>query len=67
MTSPREETVPEFRARARAWLAENMPPVPDDTDVRQRAERRVHERALQRTLYDGGFAGIAALGNWWRR
>jgi alkylation response protein AidB-like acyl-CoA dehydrogenase len=58
MTSPREETVLEFRMRARSWLAENMPPVPDDTDVRQRAERRIHERALQRTLYDGGFAGI---------
>jgi alkylation response protein AidB-like acyl-CoA dehydrogenase len=58
MTSPREETVLEFRMRARSWLAENMPPVPDDTDVRQRAERRIHERALQRKLYDGGFAGI---------
>ncbi len=58
MSSPREETVQEFRARARAWLAENMPPVPEDTDVRQRAERRVHERALQRKLWDGGFAGI---------
>ncbi|MDP1793884.1 MAG: acyl-CoA dehydrogenase family protein, partial [Acidimicrobiales bacterium] len=58
MTSPRAETVEEFRLRARAWMKDNLPLVPEDTDVRNRAERRIHERTLQRKLYDAGFAGI---------
>jgi alkylation response protein AidB-like acyl-CoA dehydrogenase len=52
------EPVEEFRARARAWLAANMPrregPPPDRFDDGRRDE----ERALQRRLWDGGFAGI---------
>ncbi len=55
------ETVAEFRNRARAWLAENMPRLDlvqaallerDNVTSWQRA------RELQKTLYEGGFAGI---------
>jgi len=55
------ESVAEFRARARAWLAANMPRVDvasppvlerDSIALRQRA------REIQGRLYDGGFAGI---------
>jgi alkylation response protein AidB-like acyl-CoA dehydrogenase len=60
------ETVDSFRLRARAWLAGNMPPArrraewigyPVDDDVSEEEEMR-GDRALQRRLYDGGFAGI---------
>lgn len=50
------EPVESFRARARAWLAANLPRV-DEVDVPE-ADRRQHERALQRRLFDAGFAGI---------
>lgn len=55
------ETVDEFRARARVWLAEHMPCIDsgggplfnrDSEAAWQRA------RELQRRLSDGGFAGI---------
>jgi alkylation response protein AidB-like acyl-CoA dehydrogenase len=52
------EPVEDFRARARAWLAENMPPFPGQVEDRIGDERREHERGLQRRLWDGGFAGI---------
>jgi alkylation response protein AidB-like acyl-CoA dehydrogenase len=57
VTSPRHETVDEFRARARAWLAENMP-IQEEFERPDVPGRRDTERALQRTLFDGGFAGI---------
>ncbi|MEY8016354.1 acyl-CoA dehydrogenase family protein [Mycobacterium sp. HUMS_12744610] len=55
------ESVTEFRGRARAWLAENMPPL--DPDKARALERDAPEswqraRELQKRLYDGGFAGI---------
>jgi alkylation response protein AidB-like acyl-CoA dehydrogenase len=55
------ESVEEFRGRARAWLAENLPRLDSaDAMVLERDElvswRRARE--LQRKLYDGGFAGI---------
>lgn len=60
-TATTDEPVDEFRGRARAWLAENMPRLP----ARDRAEafRNAEEmwrraRELQRRLWDGGFAGI---------
>ena len=53
------EPVEDFRLRARAWLADNMPPVPAELPDRGDDGRRDVERALQRTLFDGGFAGIA--------
>ena len=53
------EDLEAFRGRARAWLLENMPPqngsrawIADDMARWQRA------RELQRTLFDGGFAGL---------
>jgi alkylation response protein AidB-like acyl-CoA dehydrogenase len=51
------EPVEDFRARARAWLAENMPPLTGEVAGRLDGRRDV-ERALQRTLWAGGFAGI---------
>jgi alkylation response protein AidB-like acyl-CoA dehydrogenase len=56
------ETVESFRLRARAWLAENMPRLPERTEEVQaegdddQAWKRTRE--LQRKLWDGGFAGI---------
>jgi len=55
------ESVDEFAARARAWLAENMPRVdPDNPPFSVRAEQESWDRAkqLQKRLHEGGFAGI---------
>ncbi|MGE2728049.1 acyl-CoA dehydrogenase family protein [Mycolicibacterium vaccae] len=55
------ESVEEFAARARAWLAENMPRVdPEHPPFSVRAEQASWDRAkeLQKRLYEGGFAGI---------
>jgi alkylation response protein AidB-like acyl-CoA dehydrogenase len=55
------ESVEEFRHRARAWLAENMPALdPAKAALLERDELPSWKRAreLQKTLYDGGFAGI---------
>jgi alkylation response protein AidB-like acyl-CoA dehydrogenase len=55
------ESVAEFAERARAWLAENMPPIdPAKPPFADRGDEASWRRAreLQRRLYDGGFAGI---------
>jgi alkylation response protein AidB-like acyl-CoA dehydrogenase len=55
------ESVEEFRSRARAWLAENMPRLnSDDAMILERDQLPSWQRAreLQKRLYDGGFAGI---------
>lgn len=55
------ESVEEFRVRARAWLAGNLPRLDSgDAMVLQRDELASWQRAreLQKKLYDGGFAGI---------
>jgi alkylation response protein AidB-like acyl-CoA dehydrogenase len=55
------ESVDEFAARARAWLAENMPRLdPDNPPQARRGDERAWRRArqLQATLHQGGFAGI---------
>ena len=55
------ETVAEFRSRARAWLAENMPrldPVQAARLQRDNVTSWQRARELQKTLYEGGFAGI---------
>ena len=55
------ESIDEFRARARAWLADNMPPIdPAFPPAAHRDEERCWQRAreLQKRLHDGGFAGI---------
>ncbi|MEW2355739.1 acyl-CoA dehydrogenase family protein [Spirillospora sp. NPDC029432] len=60
MTDSTMESVESFRARARAWLAENMPP--RDGSLPPLVEDDAHEweraRELQKILYAGGFAGI---------
>lgn len=61
MTAESTETVAEFRSRAKAWLAENMPPQEPDqaAQLERDAEASwVRARELQKRLYDGGFAGI---------
>ncbi|MCU1355748.1 MAG: acyl-CoA dehydrogenase [Acidimicrobiales bacterium] len=52
------ESVESFRARAGAWFAEHMPPCLPEPPDRGDDGRRAVERALQRRLCDGGFAGI---------
>jgi alkylation response protein AidB-like acyl-CoA dehydrogenase len=55
------ESVDEFRSRAGAWLAANMPPLdPAKAALLQRDDLASWQRAreLQKTLYEGGFAGI---------
>jgi alkylation response protein AidB-like acyl-CoA dehydrogenase len=54
------ESVEEFRSRARSWLAGNMPPLdPEKAALLERDGVASWQRAreLQKTLYDGGFAG----------
>jgi alkylation response protein AidB-like acyl-CoA dehydrogenase len=61
LASTHVESIDEFRARARAWLAEKMPPIdPAHPPAAHRDEERCWQRAreLQKRLYDGGFAGI---------
>ena len=59
-----EESVEDFRLRARAWIKENLGPI-QPWDLDQNCENDEEElvavardRALQRKLFDGGFAGI---------
>jgi len=55
------ETVEEFRARARAWLAENAPRRAADGDDSEDAGATsgiAAQRAFQARLYDAGFVGI---------
>lgn len=55
------QSVAEFAARARAWLADNMPSVdPMSPPAAPRDQERSWQRAreLQKRLYEGGFAGI---------
>ncbi len=55
------ESVQEFAARARKWLAENMPSIdPNDPPDADRGEEApwLRARELQRKLWEGGFAGI---------
>ncbi len=53
--------IEEFRLRARAWLADNMPRLADDDtngQLMRDDEMGVRARELQRILYDGGYAGL---------
>jgi alkylation response protein AidB-like acyl-CoA dehydrogenase len=57
----RGEPVDAFRARAKAWLADAMPPLPEGMTnhlLSREDESGERARRLQRTLFDGGFAGI---------
>ena len=56
-----DESVESFRLRARAWLAESMPRIPEGAPPVTRADVAqvwVRDRELQRRLWEGGFAGI---------
>jgi alkylation response protein AidB-like acyl-CoA dehydrogenase len=55
------EDLDEFRLRARDWLATHMPVLPMGVDNHQLAlddDDAIRARELQRTLYEGGFAGL---------
>ena len=55
------ESVEEFRSRARSWLAANMPRFDREKAAlleRDELPSWLRARELQKTLYDGGFAGI---------
>jgi alkylation response protein AidB-like acyl-CoA dehydrogenase len=55
------ESVEDFAARARKWLADNMPRIdPDNRPEADRGEEApwLRARELQKKLWDGGFAGI---------
>lgn len=58
---PVTETVEQFTARARTWLAANMPRIdpahPPEAD-RGKEEPWLRAKELQKKLYEGGFAGI---------
>jgi alkylation response protein AidB-like acyl-CoA dehydrogenase len=56
-----DESVEDFRRRARAWLAATMPPLDPEKAARLARDELPawsRARALQKMLYDGGFAGI---------
>ncbi|HLS75903.1 MAG TPA: acyl-CoA dehydrogenase family protein [Nocardia sp.] len=52
------EPVEDFRARARAWLRDNLPAAPADAGKTDTEEAWDRARQVQRILFDGGFAGI---------
>ncbi len=52
------EDVESFRLRARAWLAENMPPERGEPWAHGDPARWPRARELQRRLFDAGFAGL---------
>jgi alkylation response protein AidB-like acyl-CoA dehydrogenase len=57
----KHESVDEFRARAREWLADNLPQIdPAAPPAAPRDDERSWQRAreLQQRLHQGGFAGI---------
>ncbi|MFC5745828.1 acyl-CoA dehydrogenase family protein [Actinomadura rugatobispora] len=58
MTTDDLESVESFRARARTWLKENMPPAPDGYRWQGDDASWPRARELQKILYAGGFAGI---------
>ena len=61
------ESVEEFKARAAAWVADHLPRMQPGEGMLEKRRRMTeedeiadvrHQRALQRTLWEGGFAGI---------
>lgn len=48
-----------FREEVRAWLASNVPTTPRPGVSREGKEQSAYMRAWQRTLFDGGWAGIS--------
>ena len=66
------EPVEEFRARAREWIKANLGPMQpwDRTqhckDDEEELVAVARDRALQRKIFDGGFAGICMPTRIWR-
>ncbi len=59
--APAPEDLEAFGLRARHWLAEHMPrlaPGSDNSQLMHNDESGERARALQRTLFEGGFAGL---------
>jgi alkylation response protein AidB-like acyl-CoA dehydrogenase len=54
--SPEDRT---FREEVRAWLSSNLPKTPRPGVSRDGKEQSAYMRAWQRTLFDGGWAGIS--------
>lgn len=55
------DDVEAFRLKARAWLADTMPRLPEGVENAQlmfEDEYATRARELQRTLFDGGYAGL---------
>lgn len=48
----------EYRLRARAWLADNVPPAPAAGSNMDREERLPEFKVLQQKLHDAGYAGF---------
>ena len=55
-----EQSVTDFRNRARAWLAENAPRRSggDDESAESARADLAAQKAFQARLYDAGFAGL---------
>jgi len=51
------ESLEDFRARARAWIAANLQPRPETAPSREEAQTT--GKALQAKIFDAGFAGVA--------
>lgn len=59
MSTTSTPTVEEFRAKVRAWLAEHVPRKAPDWRLLQWDDEGVaRDRAIQRSLWDGGIAGV---------
>ena len=52
------EDLAAFRLRARAWIARNLRPLEDTDWEPDETARWQRTRRVQRTLFDGGFAGL---------
>lgn len=53
------ESLPTFRSRAAAWLAQHMPRLEEVPAFAVEEEEWEYHRGLQRRLYDAGFAGLS--------
>lgn len=59
--TPAMEDLDAFRSRARAWLRQNMPPLPEgksNAQLSREDETGEWAKGLQRKLFEGGFAGL---------
>src|SRR6187200_1249749 len=63
MTTTTTVDLDQFRAQARSWIRENLEPRPPTADRTASGDRTLESiataRALQRRLFDGGYAGLS--------